>query len=1039
MSFSLFKAAAMDYRTDHQRRRMMLLLLLPACLWLASPAPAFGQTDYNQLTALRDIQSRLGGPLTAMWGNSDPCGSPPWQGIKCNMGASPLTVTELSLRNGGLNGALPESIFTISTLTLLDLGYNSGLTGSIPTSLARLNQLKKLTLQSCSISGPLPTGLGELLDLAYFSVRENDMMGSLPVGLTNLAKMSWLDITNNNFTGPLLDGITTFTNLQHLHLSGNGLESMPANISAVTSLKHLLIDNNLVRQPLPQGLMWMPNLEIVQLSNNSFVVTDSDLLAGNSSTLMEFVAANALVLPQPLELPNYSNFNLSKLQILDLSGARNLGGALPDSIAALQSLFTLELANNNFGPSLPLALTSMINLEELNLDNNRFEGRIPVLTTLTRLDVFLQNNTNITQVALSNLNPTNDTFTFSIHLFGTEVCRGSALEACKPPNCTVTWNNASVPCLEDTRFKCLQLTQQSGSQGGQFFPDPVAFFERKTCQCASPLRAHVLLPFPAVPSIDADRAGTIKQKTLEMFSARANLNLSPTQVMIPEVVRQCGGAFLMTMDFYPASNGALDQLTIRNTLTSTPSYLDQTLYGLQYVQDFVEPATLPSSGNGLSTWQIVGIVVGVVVGAAIITSLVAFVVYQRASNRARHDPFWSKEDEEELKEMGLQLGITRFELQQLKDATEDFSKDLLLGEGGYGQVYKGVLPEGATDAGSVVAVKRAKMAVLSGGKEYRNEIELLSRVRHRNLVELRGFCRAPGEQLLAYEFMANGTLSEWLHPKDDRPALTWEQRLHMTLGGARGLAYLHFGIQPPIIHRDIKPGNILIDGEMNAKVSDFGLSKTAPEEEMEKGLETAIKGTAGYLDPEYYLTDLLTEKSDVYSYGVVMLEIATGQRVFQASTHIRNRVAKSVKEGGIASVMDETLGGPDRRPPDLQTFETFLRLAMQCCTKRATARPCMRDVEALLADLQRGAGSGSTAQRPTTDARSIITTSDALFEVDEDDDDSNILPPGAFGASSSTERGRSTAVFSEESGAFVGPDGELYENTGDLVSGVVAR
>ncbi|CAI7875133.1 unnamed protein product, partial [Closterium sp. NIES-54] len=328
--------------------------------------------------------------------------------------------------------------------------------------------------------------------------------------------------------------------------------------------------------------------------------------------------------------------------------------------------------------------------------------------------------------------------------------------------------------------------------------------------------------------------------------------------------------------------------------------------------------------------------------------------------------WWGKEDYEAIEGLNL-VGVQRFKLAELADATQGFKT--LLGEGGYGQVYHGELP-----SGEKVAVKRAKPGVQVNGKEFRNEIELLSAVRHRNLVLLRGFCVEAGEQLLVYEFIEKGTLEDILRGKSELH-LTWKQRLDIACGAARGFAYLHHQIKPPIIHRDVKTANILITASGEAKVADFGISKAVMEGEQ---LDTQVKGTVGYLDPEYYMSDLLTEKSDVFSFGIVLLEIATGLRPISDNQHIRQLVIKRVMAGGrgATAVIDPALltavggvmegeggnvevlvdgagqsqgGSLGGIPEEVEaTFEWFLKLGMRCSARLSQDRPTMQHVAAEL-------------------------------------------------------------------------------------------
>ncbi|XP_074580661.1 proline-rich receptor-like protein kinase PERK1 [Curcuma longa] len=218
----------------------------------------------------------------------------------------------------------------------------------------------------------------------------------------------------------------------------------------------------------------------------------------------------------------------------------------------------------------------------------------------------------------------------------------------------------------------------------------------------------------------------------------------------------------------------------------------------------------------------------------------------------------------------LGFNQSSFTYDELAAATNGFSRDNLLGQGGFGYVYKGVLPNRKE-----VAVKQLKSGSGQGEREFQAEVEIISRVHHRHLVSLVGYCIAGPQRLLVYEFVPNNTLEHHLHGKG-LPTMEWQNRLKIAIGSAKGLAYLHEDCHPRIIHRDIKTANILLDNKFEAMVADFGLAKLSSDTNTH--VSTRVMGTFGYLAPEYASSGKLTEKSDVFSFGVMLLELVTGRR-----------------------------------------------------------------------------------------------------------------------------------------------------------------
>ncbi|KAL7094578.1 hypothetical protein ACP275_11G112900 [Erythranthe tilingii] len=382
-------------------------------------------------------------------------------------------------------------------------------------------------------------------------------------------------------------------------------------------------------------------------------------------------------------------------------------------------------------------------------------------------------------------------------------------------------------------------------------------------------------------------------------------------------------------------------------------------------------ATPPGSSGGLRDG---GVVIGSIVGLLALSLVVLAVWFTRrrkkrkyasAPNSETPSPFASSQNSESgflraqrssklggngspnnflySPDGGMGSSRTWFTYEEMSAATNGFSEENILGEGGFGCVYKGALVDGR-----VVAVKQLKVGGGQGEREFRAEVEIISRIHHRHLVSLVGYCISDHQRLLVYDYVPNNTLHYHLHA-EGKPVMDWASRVKVAAGAARGLAYLHEDCQPRIIHRDIKSTNILLENNFEARVADFGLAKLALELDLYTHVSTRVMGTFGYLAPEYASTGKLTEKSDVYSFGVVLLELITGRKPVDSSQPLgdeslvewaRPLLTQALDAQNFGDVVDSKL---EKNFVDIEMFR-MIEAAAACIRHSASKRPKMSQI-----------------------------------------------------------------------------------------------
>ncbi|TKY69518.1 Receptor protein kinase FERONIA [Spatholobus suberectus] len=371
------------------------------------------------------------------------------------------------------------------------------------------------------------------------------------------------------------------------------------------------------------------------------------------------------------------------------------------------------------------------------------------------------------------------------------------------------------------------------------------------------------------------------------------------------------------------------------------SYFDKNLAGLNPSKSFKSGSDVKAPYFNKSSKKLKFILIGCGLGAVVLPILLCLVLCRLKVIRPRRVMSWcglAVHTPNQIEKAKKSSFCCHFSMREIKVATYNFDDALLIGIGGFGNVYKGSFDGGVT----YVAIKRANPMSEQGVSEFETEILLLSQLRHNNLVSLLGYCNEDGEMILVYDFMANRTLCDHLHLRQrDQPPLSWIQRLEICIGVARGLHYLHTGTKHKIIHCDIKTTNILLDHNWVPKISDFGLSKAC----YPSIITTNIKGSIGYLDPECYQSQKLTEKSDLYSLGVVLLEVlssrpAVSQDEDDEHVNLAEWAMLCFENGRVEQIVDPNLEGNIVK----ECFELYLGVAMKCLAERGVERPSIGEV-----------------------------------------------------------------------------------------------
>ncbi|KAF8411900.1 hypothetical protein HHK36_004458 [Tetracentron sinense] len=882
--------------------RLLFFLVCCAALHLASS---------DDVSVLRSLMAGWQNTPPS-WGKSnDPCGTP-WEGVTCKNSR----VTELGLANMGLKGTLSGDIGGLTELISLVLSSNPDLTGPLTPRLGDLQNLNTLIVLGCNFTGNIPEELGNLAQLSFLALNSNKFNGGIPPSLGKLSKLTWLDLADNQLSGSIpvstttTPGLDLLLNANHFHFNKNQLSGPipPTLFSSEMQLIHILFDGNKLNGSIPSTLGLVQTLEVLRLDRNNL----TGPVPSNLNNLTNINELNLAVNELSGPMPNLTG--MRSLNYVDLSNNSFAPSAAPAWFSTIQSLTTLVLEYGTLQGPVPQMLFSFPQLQQVKLRDNAFNESLNMGNSISQ---------QLQLVDLQNNQISSATFTNTLILLGNPVCNALLN--------TVYCQLQELPKPYSTSLaNCANNLCSSGQS-----PSP------QSCSCAYPFEGTLYFRGPSFREL----SNATRFQSLEM-SLWKQLLLNPGSVSLQNPFFNTDDYLQVHLALFPSDGKYFNRTEIQRI----GLYLTNQIYkpppDLGFGPYFFigSPSLYPfqdTNGTSIS----LGAIVGIAISCAVLVLLLVWVAIYAFRQKRRAEraielskPFasWAPSGKDSGGAPQLK-GARWFSYDELKKCTNNFSESNEIGSGGYGKVYRGML-----SSGIVVAIKRAQQGSMQGGLEFRTEIELLSRVHHKNLVGLVGFCFEQGEQMLVYEFMPNGTIRESLSRRSGIH-LDWKRRLRVALGSARGLTYLHELANPPIIHRDVKTSNILLDESLTAKVADFGLSKLVTNGE--KGhVSTQVKGTLGYLDPEYYMTQQLTDKSDVYSFGVVMLELVTAKQPIEKNKYIVREVRlvmnKKDEHYGLKEIMDPMIRNTD----SLIGFGRFMDLAMRCVEESAVDRPTMSDV-----------------------------------------------------------------------------------------------
>ncbi|XP_052301151.1 probable LRR receptor-like serine/threonine-protein kinase At1g29720 isoform X4 [Populus trichocarpa] len=856
-------------------------------------------------------------------------------------------ITSFQLKDYSLPGRLPPELANLTYVQKIDFTRNY-LYGTIPVEWASMKNLSFISLTANRLSGNIPRHLGRFTALTYLSLESNQFSGVVPPELGKLVNLKILILSGNKLVGTLPEELAQIKNLKDFRVSDNNLNGIvPEFIGSWTQLQKLVLYATGLQGPIPLSifrLQKLSDLRIADMPGPEFQLPDvtirRDTLVLRNINLNGTIPENAWKVETTLDLtfnklvgeipPNTirrRQFTMSVVLTRFLSGNK-LTGTVQDSF--LQNSPNLDVSYNKFSrsPRCSSSIGNNINWFRSSSSNNKLSDLLPC-SEISRCPKYYRS--------------------FHINCGGPDVKNGKILYKGDQDG----GSNAAA-----TSYNRPGSNWGFSSTGD--FMDDGDFYDNK----------YTLQPNSNISLVDFGLYATARKTPLSItyygyclengnYTVRlhfAEIEFTDEK-LYNKVARRVFDIYIQGIqvrkdfNFTEEAKGSNRNFTIPFNTTVTDRTLEIRLYWAGK-----GTTVIPIRGNygpiisaisvcsGYRTYceepeetSKKPIVIGVVTSAVFLIFLVMGVIYWKLCYGDKYTR------ERELQ--GLDLKTGSFTLRQLKAATDNFNSENKIGEGGFGSVYKGELADG-----TIIAVKQLSPKSRQGNREFVNEIGMISCLQHPNLVRLYGCCIEGDQLLLVYEYMENNSLSRALFGAGSETSfqtLDWPTRNKICVGIARGLAFLHEGSAIRIVHRDIKGTNVLLDKDLNAKISDFGLAKLNEEENTH--ISTRVAGTIGYMAPEYALWGYLTDKADVYSFGVVALEIVSGKsnssyRPQNENVCLLDWAHVLQKKENLMEIVDPKLQSEFNK----EEAERMIKAALLCTNASPSLRPAMSEVVSML-------------------------------------------------------------------------------------------